>query len=130
MNMHIEKIFAVWVYVSDIDTSRYFYEKILKVKFKYRDLNWIEYDLGDTDFAILQRPTNKGKVKPQKTRVMFQVDDIFAWKAAFIKHDVKIIGDIRIEAYGNLLTFADPDGHWLELFQPKKCLEEIKTRVW
>ena len=31
--------------------------------------------------------------------------------------NVKIIGNIREEPYGKLLTFEDPDGHWLEFYQ-------------
>jgi len=34
---------------------------------------------------------------------------------------VKLIGDIREEPYGKLLTFEDPDGHWLEFFENKSA---------
>ncbi len=32
---------------------------------------------------------------------------------------VKLIGAIRSESYGKLLTFEDPDGHWLEFYQKR-----------
>jgi metallothiol transferase len=34
-----------------------------------------------------------------------------------IEAGIKLIGEIRDEEYGSLLTFEDPDGHWLEIYQ-------------
>ena len=34
---------------------------------------------------------------------------------------VKLIGGVREESYGKLLTFEDPDGHWLEFFENKRA---------
>lgn len=115
----IEKIYATWVYVSDLERSVEFYrDRIgLPVKFATSD-GWVEFDLGKTSFAILQRPTGKGPVVPQKTRIMFQTDDINTDKERLLEAGVVLIGDIRRESYGFLLTFEDPDGHWLELFEP------------
>ncbi len=48
---------------------------------------------------------------------MFMVDDIESMYETLKNHNVTLIGGIRDENYGKLLTFADPDGHWLEFFQ-------------
>ena len=102
----------------DIKESRDFYENILGLQFKFQDGDWIEFDLGGTAFAILQRQSSQGPVKPQKMRTMFQVDDIELMKEKLIESEKKLIGNIRKEKYGKLLTFEDPNGHWLELFDP------------
>jgi len=34
---------------------------------------------------------------------------------------VKLIGGVREESYGKLLTFEDLDGHWLEFFENKRA---------
>ena len=115
----ITSIYAVWVYVRDVQKSRMFYEKVLGLKVKLINGSWIEYDLGATSFAILERSKEKGPVKPQKAMIMLQVDDIEEMKKLLLAHQVKLIGDIRSEEYGKLLTFEDPDGHWLELFEPE-----------
>lgn len=117
----IKSIFAVWLYVKDLSQSRNFYENILGLKFKFQDQAWVEYDLGQTTFAILQRPADKGPIKPQKTHIMFQVDNIANFKQILQQYSVKLISEIRNEPYGKLLTFEDPNGHWLELFEPAKC---------
>lgn len=117
----IKNLFAVWIYVKDLVESRNFYEKLIGFKFKFQDQDWVEYDLGQTTFALLQRPKSKGPVKPQKTHIMFQVVNIEACQQQLIDNKVKIIGSLRVEPYGKLLTFEDPNGHWLELFEPTKC---------
>jgi len=121
----VKKIYAVWVYAKDLDESRKFYENVLGLKFKFQQEGWIEFDLGETSFAILQRLAEQGPLKPQKTRVMFQVDDMQAMKNILIDNHVKVMGDIRNEVYGKLLTFEDPNGHWLELYEPIKPVADI-----
>lgn len=104
--------------MNNIQESIDFYEGILEMKFKLREEDWIEFDLDGTSFAILQRQPKQGPLKPQKMRTMFQVNDIEKMKAKFLDNNVKLIGDIREEKYGKVLTFEDPNGHWLELFEP------------
>ena len=48
---------------------------------------------------------------------MFEVNDIEEMRRHLVSLDVKLIGEIREEPYGKLLTFEDPDGHWLEFFE-------------
>ena len=113
----IKRIYAVWVYTNNLDESRRFYEEVLGLQFKFQNKAWVEFDLGGTSFAILERPKEKGQFKPQKTRIMFETHDIVDAKKMLKEKDVKLIGDIRNEEYGKLLTFEDPDGHWLEIFE-------------
>jgi metallothiol transferase len=116
----ITKIYATWVYVSDLERSLDFYQNKIEFRFKLKDGDWIEFDLGETVFAILKRPVEKGAVIPQKTRIMFEVDDIEQHKNRLLGIGVKLIGEIRNESYGKLLTFEDPDRHWLELYEEAK----------
>jgi metallothiol transferase len=125
----IKKIFAVWIYVKDLAISRDFYENVLNLKFKFQDKDWVEYDLGDTTFALLQRPPTKGMLKPQKTHIMFQVENIEFCLKQLTNHNVEIIGNIRHEPFGQLLTLVDPNGHWLELFAPTKCNCQNQTKI-
>ena len=115
----INRIYACWVYVRDLNESRRFYETSVGLKFKLQDGEWIEFDLGGTSFGLLKKPANE-KLEPQKTRIMFEVDNIAASKVKLVKNGVNVIGDIRSKSYGKLLTFEDPNGHWLELFEPAR----------
>ena len=107
--MKIKRIYACWIYVSDLQRSQEFYRNI--------GFDWIEFALGETSFAILKRPESKGEVVASKTRIMFEVEDIELARDELKSKNVKIIGNIREEPYGKLLTFEDPDGHWLEFYQ-------------
>ena len=114
--MKIKRIYACWIYVSDLQRSQEFYRNI-GFDIKVVDRDWIEFALGETSFAILKRPESKGEVVASKTRIMFEVEDIELARDELKSKNVKIIGNIREEPYGKLLTFEDPDGHWLEFYQ-------------
>ena len=119
--MKVKKIYTCWIYVSDLKKSLRFYQNIgFELKFIEKDGAWAEFDLGETAFALLQRPAEKGAVKPAKTRIMFEVNDIEKMRRYLISLGVKLIGVVKEEPYGKLLTFEDPDGHWLEFFENKR----------
>ena len=116
--MKVKKIYACWIYVSDLKKLLRFYQNIgFELKFIEEDGAWAEFDLGETSFALLQRPAEKGAVQSAKTRIMFEIDDIELIYEELKNKGVKTIGEIRTEPYGKLLTFEDPDGHWLEFYQ-------------
>ena len=101
-------------------SERYENQKAEKQLGGLTDGDWIEFDLGETSFAILKRPAHKGDVVASKTRLMFETDDIELVYEELKNRGVKTIGEIRTEPYGKLLTFEDPDGHWLEFYQRPK----------
>ena len=75
-----------------------FYQDIgFTVKFVEKDGAWVEFDLDETSFALLQRPEEKGKVQPRKTRIMFEVARIEEMQEHLISLGVKRIGSIRKE---------------------------------
>lgn len=116
----ITKIYAVWVYVSDLQRSKDFYIQQMGFRMKFQQEDWIEFDLGETSFAILRRPLSKGAVKPQKNRIMFETNNIENFYKRAMECKIKLITSIREESYGKLFTIEDPDGHWIEIFENKK----------
>jgi metallothiol transferase len=115
----VKKIYAAWIYVSNLEQSIDFYRNRIGLKIKFRNSDWVEFDLGATSFALLKRPPEKGKVTPVKTHIMFETEDIQKFYNMAIEAGIKLIGEVRNEEYGSLLTFEDPDGHWLEIYQDK-----------
>jgi metallothiol transferase len=115
----IKHIYAAWIYVSDLVQSMDFYQNKMGLEVKLQFEDWVEFDLGVTSFAILKRPPEKGEVVPTKTRIMFEVEDIQEFYDMAVGKKIKLIGEIRNEEYGKLLTVEDPDGHWLEVYQDK-----------
>ena len=107
--MKTKKIYACWIYVSDLQKSKQFYQDI-GFEVKLTDEDWIEFNFGETSFAILQRPAHKGDVIASKTRIMFETDDIELVYEELKNKGVKTIGEIRTEPYGKLLTLKTPTG--------------------
>nr|WP_245545294.1 DUF2867 domain-containing protein [Phocaeicola abscessus] len=126
--MKPRKIYACWIYVSDLQKSKQFYQD-MGFEVKLTNGDWIEFNFGETSFAILQRPAHKGDVIASKTRIMFETDDIELVYEELKNKGVKTIGEIKTEPYGKLLTFEDPDGHWLEFYQKLPCDESIKMKL-
>lgn len=116
IRMKIKRIYAYWIYVSDLQRSKKI-DRNIGFEIKAIDGDWIWFALGETSFAILKRPESKGEVVESKTRIMFEVEDIELVRDELRSKNVKIIGNIREEPYGKLLTFEDLDGHWLEFYQ-------------
>ena len=56
--MKIKRIYACWIYVSDLQRSQEFYRNI-GFDIKVVDGDWIEFALGETSFAILKRTGEK-----------------------------------------------------------------------
>ena len=106
------KIYACWIYVSDLQKSKQFYQD-MGFEVKLTNGDWIEFNFGETSFAILQRAAHKGDVIASKTRIMFETDDIELVYEELKNKGVKTIGEIKTEPYGKLLTFEDPDRHCL-----------------
>ena len=107
--MKTKKIYACWIYVSDLQKSKQFYQDV-GFEVKLTDEDWIEFNFGETSFAILQRPAHKGDVIASKTRIMFETDDIELVYEELKNKGVKTIGEIRTEPYGKLLTLKTPTG--------------------
>ena len=99
IRMKIKRIYACWIYVSDLQRSQEFYRNI-GFDIKVVDGDWIEFALGETSFAILKRPESKGEVVASKTRIMFEVEDIELARDELKSKNVKIIGNIREVPYG------------------------------
>ena len=114
--MGVTKMYAAWVPVRSLQESRKFYEHSLGLTFKLQDEHWIEFDLHGTSLGLLHQE----QVEPCKSHIMLQVDNLQQMHQELTKQGVRIVGKIRIEPYGKILTIEDPNGHWLELFQPSK----------
>lgn len=72
--MKIKRIYACWIYVSDLQRSQEFYRNI-GFDIKVVDGDWIEFALGETSFAILKRRRAKVKSLRVKQGLCLRVED-------------------------------------------------------
>lgn len=105
--------------VSDVAAARAFYEGQLglKVTHAYQDF-WIEYDLGDTTFA-LAKSDPEHPVPVRGAVVAFEVDDLDATVAALKAGGVRFKQDAMETPVCRLAVALDPDGNEVILHRCK-----------
>ncbi len=115
----IQNIAFVFYPVSDIAAARAFYEGRLglKVTMNHQDF-WIEYDLGDTTFAI-SKPDEEHPVPVRGALVAFEVTDLDAFVARLKSEGVKFSKDIAETPVCRMAFALDPDGNEILLHQRK-----------
>ena len=115
----IQSIAFIAYPVSDIATSRRFYEEVLGLKLTHEALGtWFEYDLGDTTFAI----TTSDEEHPVPVRgavVAFEVSDLDAEVARLQKVDVRFLREITETPVCRFAIILDPDGSEIILHRRK-----------
>ncbi|MEX2963741.1 VOC family protein [Microbulbifer sp. TYP-18] len=120
-NSHIG---AVVFFVSDLDSTRQFYEGTLGL-----ETSWIAAAEGEEDGSHLLAHIGdavlvffKGEEKPARTPIIvFSTgdNDIHRMVEQLVACNVEIIAPVQHAPDGGLTAdFADPDGHILSLYQP------------
>jgi predicted enzyme related to lactoylglutathione lyase len=97
--------------VRDINMSRRFYEEKLGLKLSrnFRD-EWVEYDLGDSTFAVTT--TDMGHPPGAKGAVVaFEVDDFDATITALKARAVPFVVEPFATPVCRMAVVADPDGN-------------------
>ena len=103
---------AFFVYpVSDMARAQAFYEQTLGLK-RCTDFRgqWVEYDLGDTTFAITNMEMGRQPGARGGT-VGFEVDDLDAFVAEIKAKGAKIAMDIFETPVCRMAVAQDPDGN-------------------
>lgn len=105
--------------VSDIAAARAFYEGRLglKVTLNYQDF-WIEYDLGDSTFAI-SKADAEHPVPVRGALIAFEVTDLDGFVAQLKAAGVKFSKDIAETPVCRMAFALDPDGNEVLLHQRK-----------
>lgn len=118
MGPSISKIGVIVVYVNNLTTTRAFWEKQIGLKVRFADREWVEYNLGNTSFAIhtKKKPTAS---RPINAYIHFQVPNIRTAVKDLEKKGVLFTKNIVEAPFGWLAPFKDPDGNKYWLFQPR-----------
>ena len=105
--------------VSDMARSRAFYEQSLGLApGPIGNDCWVEYDLGDTAFAI----TTVDMGHPPGTHgalAAFEVDDLDAFMAGLKAKSVPVVRDVFDTPVCRMAVIEDPDGNHLTIHKRK-----------
>ena len=102
----------------DMDQSVGFYRDVLGLSLRQRmGEDWAEFDVGGTTVAL--HGTREGHAPPQEgATIVFEVDDLDTTMNALRGRDVVFEGEVaEVPGYGRFVTFRDPDGNMLQIFE-------------
>lgn len=121
----IGQINAFCLFVDDAKKSEQFYAKKVGLKVKSRDQGFVEFTLGETELACLERGAASDMLKgmavsPKSEDVSFTiaayVDDVDVTYAELKKRGVKFVVPPVLQPWGQkTANFRDPDGYLWEI---------------
>jgi predicted enzyme related to lactoylglutathione lyase len=112
--------------VTDIETSRRFYDLILGTKSTSTNDEWIEYAIGDGTFAI-SRADADHPAPVSGALVAFEVRDLDVEIARLRKKSVTFRGDIIETSVCRFIVALDPDGSEFLIHQRKPTPDATRT---
>jgi predicted enzyme related to lactoylglutathione lyase len=114
--MTVEKLQNAYYVTADMDRAVAFYRDTLGLDLAFHDgARWTQFKAGGVNFALSSaEEAPDGAVG---ATVVFEVPDIAAAAAAIGESDGEVLGERDMGDHGKTLTFRDPDGNLVQLYQ-------------
>ena len=114
--MTVEKLQNAYYVTADMDRAVAFYRDTLGLDLAFQDgARWTQFKAGGINFALSSMDeAPEGAVG---ATVVFEVPDIAAAAAAIEAGGGEVLGERDMGDHGKTLTFRDPDGNLLQLYQ-------------
>lgn len=113
----IGKLGLIMVVVSDMQRSIAFYRDVLGLKLQFESPEWTQLDAGNVGVGL---HASSEKLHPERTHAVqfgFYVSDIHHTVEELKKKGVHIVLEPKLEDFGWLAIFSDPDGYHIQLGQ-------------
>ncbi len=117
-NRHVavKKLQNAYYVTQDMDRAVAFYRDALGLKLSFQDgARWAQMKAGDVNFSLAS--PEEGAEGAAGAVVIFEVDDIDASRTALETGGGTVVGTRDMGDHGRALTFRDPDGNLVQLFQ-------------
>jgi len=120
-----KEIFAITLFVENIEEAKEFYQKVFGLPVDFEDSNSTVFKFGDTLINLLKITEADELIKPAKvanrtdgTRTVFtiQVNDVDALCKELLSHGVELLNGPMDRPWGiRTASFMDPAGHIWEI---------------
>ncbi len=118
-------IFAVTLFVEDLDAARRFYGEVFGLPVAFEDDNSAVFDFGNTIINLLKATEATGLIEPAavapidagaRAQFTIQVEDVDAMCAELAKRGVELLNGPIDRPWGiRTASFRDPGGHIWEI---------------
>lgn len=114
--MSVEKLQNAYYVTGDMERAVGFYRDALGLNLVFQDgAKWTQFKAGGVNFAMASdEEAPDGAVG---ATVVFEVDDIAAMSASIASAGGELLGERDMGNHGKTLTFRDPDGNLVQLYQ-------------
>lgn len=123
----VKALNMVILMVTDLDAAVAFYQELgFKLVFRLKD-TWAEFRLGSVKLGLC--PTTQSQ-EGRRSGLVLEVEDLAAVYEAH-KGAIQFLTEPKEAVHGKMVTFADPSGNILDLYQPTpdKVAQMVKEKT-
>ena len=114
--MAVRKLQNAYYVTRDMDRAVAFYRDALGLSLSFQDgARWTQMKAGDVNFSLAS--PDEAADGATGAVVIFEVDDLDASAAAIEAGGGSVLATRDMGDHGRALTFRDPDGNLVQLFQ-------------
>ncbi len=114
--MAVKKLQNAYYITQDMDRAVAFYRDALGLSLTFQDgAKWAQMKAGDVNFSLSS--PDEGAPGAAGAVIIFEVDDIAASRNQIAAGGAEIVGERDMGDHGKALTFRDPDGNLVQLFE-------------
>lgn len=130
---HITKVGMIILLQNNLEDGINFYKKLgLNLKFNIKDA-WAEFALGDIKIGLCPaQPSHKASAGKQvdnvkRTGIVFETDNLKELHRQWKSEGIEFVGEPVEKVHGIMVSFKDPNGNILDLYQPTP--EKVKELI-
>lgn len=110
------KLQNVYYVTRDMERAVAFYRDALGLRMKFQDgTNWAQFDAGGVNFSL--SAPEEAAAGATGAVVIFEVDDLESARDRLTAVGAPVLAFRDMGTHGRVLTFRDPDGNLVQLFQ-------------
>ncbi len=118
-----QKIAFIHYCTQNLERSLEFYRDVLGLKLLVQNEEWVEFEVGGQRLALRlvdSMPAKPEGAHPNGAMIWLEARPIEKSIAFLKENNINTIKELECYSYGKTVTFEDPDGNLIGLYEPPK----------